>query len=66
MEVGGQVEAAKRCLAAANATEVKEVRQALARCAERYILGALGYARAKRPEGAALETAPSPTRRQGG
>lgn len=46
MEISDRVEAAKRCLAAARNAEVREVRQALARCAERYILGALGYERA--------------------
>lgn len=59
MEIGGQLEAAKRCLAAARSAEVREVRQALARCAERYILGALGYERMG--SGAAQErAAPSP------
>ncbi len=59
MEIGGQLEAAKRCLAAARNAEAREVRQALARCAERYILGALGYERTG--SGAAQErAAPSP------
>lgn len=59
MEISGQVEAAKRCLAAARQTEIHEVRQALARCAERYILGALGYERANGVEGPTL-AGPSP------
>lgn len=66
MEDGKQVEAAKRCLAAAQDTKIREVRQALARCAERYILGALGYRRAEEAEGAALGTAPSPNPPSGG
>jgi len=66
MDNGRQIEAAKRCLAAAQDTEVRGVRQALARCAERYILGALGYRRTNEAEGAALGTAPSPNPPSGG
>ena len=55
----GMVMAARRALQAARDADDKTTRQALARCAERYILGALGYERMG--SGAAQErAAPSP------
>ena len=55
----GMVTAARKCLAAARDADDRTTRQALARCAERYILGALGYERMG--SGAAQErAAPSP------
>lgn len=66
MEIGGQLEAAKRCLAAARNAEAREVRQALARCAERYILGALGYERMGIEGATQGYAAPSPCRLMGG
>lgn len=62
----GMVVAARRCLDAAREAKERTTRQALARCAERYILGALGYERMG-IEGAAHDrTAPSPCRLMGG
>lgn len=60
------VTAARRALEAARDAEERTTRQALARCAERYILGALGYRRAEEAEGAAIGTAPSPNPLDGG
>lgn len=57
--------AARRTLEAARAATERDTRQALARCAERYILGALGYERMG--SGAAQErAAPSPCHLMGG
>ena len=53
------VTAARRALQAARDADDRTTRQALARCAERYILGALGYERMG--SGTAQErAAPSP------
>lgn len=53
--------AARRALQAALAATERTTRQALARCAERYILGALGYERASGVEGPTmLGVGPSP------
>jgi len=41
-----QFEAARRALQAARDATVRDERQALARCAERYLMGAHGYERA--------------------
>lgn len=58
--------ATRRALQAARDANDRTTRQALARCAERYILGALGYERMG-IEGAAHDrTAPSPCRLVGG
>lgn len=55
----GMVMAARRSLEAAREAKERKTRQALARCAEKYILGALGYERMG--SGAAQErAAPSP------
>ena len=57
--------AARRTLEAARAATERDTRQALARCAEKYILGALGYERME--DGAAhSRAAPSPCRFVGG
>lgn len=61
----GMKDAARKCLEAARDATERTTRQALARCAERYILGALGYQRASGVEGAA-QAAPSPVRTEGG
>lgn len=57
---GKMVLAAQRCLAAARDAKERTTRQALARCAERYILGALGYERTNGSEGLTVLASPSP------
>jgi hypothetical protein len=52
--------AALRSLAAAQNAREKNTRQALARCAEKYILGALGYERTNESEGLTVLASPSP------
>ena len=62
MEAGrvGMMMAARRSLEAAREAKERTTRQALARCAERYILGALGYERMGIEGAARGDTAPSP------
>ena len=68
MEAGrvGMMQAARRCLEAAREANERTTRQALARCAERYILGALGYERMGIEGAAQGYAAPSPCRLMGG
>ena len=64
MEAGrvGMVTAARRALQAARDANDRTTRQALARCAERYILGALGYERMGIEGAARSWAAPDPMR----